>query len=132
MEHLLCIRQDCTYSTLFARTTHGLDATVIPIVTDKETEGTDVPQSSHGHTAFHGGPGILSHTTEPELWASCEHLQKACDRAIMYTFIFFIIDKYIIFSEIITILFYPILNNINIILRFHKVEIYRKRAQNFF
>ena len=94
MEHLLCIRQDCTYSTLFARTTHGLDATVIPIVTDKETEGTDVPQSSHGHTAFHGGPGILSHTTEPELWASCEHLQKACDRAIMYTFIFFIIGSF--------------------------------------
>lgn len=71
-----------------------MDATVIPIVTNKDTEGTDVPQPSHGHTAFYGGAGILSHTTEPELWASCEHLQKACDRATRYTFIFFIIGSF--------------------------------------
>ena len=95
MEHLLCVRQDWTYSTLFAQTTHGLGAAVIPIVIDKDTEAQvslntlTATQPSTVELEFSVIPQSL-----PELRASCECLQKACNGAIRYTFIFFNIGSF--------------------------------------
>lgn len=93
MEHLLCVRQDWTYSTLFAQTTQGLGAAVIPTVTDKDTEAQMLlntlmaTQPSTVELEFSVIPQSLSCRLPVSTY-------RKRARAIRYTFIFFIIGSF--------------------------------------